>query len=464
MAQVRLPLLSGIVSDSRAEFLTSYPVNLEVVATDNRIAQGQFRAPAGAIQKGSGPGKDRGGFLWNGSLYRVMGTKLVKINAAGAVTVIGDVGGADQVRFDESFSRLIIRSNKALWYYDGTTLTKVTDPDLGSVIDCMWMDGYTMATDGTYIVVTELSDPFSVKPLKYGSAEEDPDAITGLIKIRGEAYVLGRYTIQLFENAGGNGFPFQTNRAGLIPAGCVGPNAKCHFSDSFAFVGSGKNEALGVYLAGDGAATRISTRAIDDELAKVVDPAQISIEARTYRAERRLLVHLPDKTLMWCLNATKALQQDCWHILQSGRGEAYRLRHAVHAYGDLWVGDLDSEAFGVLSEEVSTHFGEPVQWQFDVGMVYNDTSGGILTSVELTALPGRGQAGCDGVIFMAQSRDGFSFGAERAIPGGCHGDTRKRLIWRPRSLFRNTLSLRFRGYDAMLPGFVACMADIEPLA
>jgi hypothetical protein len=91
------------------------------------------------------------------------------------------------------------------------TLTHVTDTDLGPVVDMLWIDGYTMTTDGTSIIVTELNDPTSVLPLKYGSAEEDPDMVTGLIKARDEAYALGQYTIQVFQNVGGNGFP--------VPAG-----------------------------------------------------------------------------------------------------------------------------------------------------------------------------------------------------------------------------------------------------
>jgi hypothetical protein len=154
---------------------------------------------------------------------------------------------------------LIVRSSDQLYYWDGTTLTHVTDTDLGPVVDMLWIDGYTMTTDGTSIIVTELNDPTSVLPLKYGSAEEDPDMVTGLIKVKDEAIALGQYTIQFFQNVGGNGFPFQPVKSASIPVGCVGPTAKCLYGDSFAFVGSARNEAIGVYIAGSGTATRISS-------------------------------------------------------------------------------------------------------------------------------------------------------------------------------------------------------------
>lgn len=461
---MRLPLLSGIIADETAEFLQSYPVNLETVPVDNKIAKAQFRMTSGATTLGAGgPGVDRGGILYNDVLYRVMGTKLVTVAADGLVTILGDVGGAGPVSLDYSFDRLGIRSADKLYYWD-TALTQVTDPDLGPVLDMLWIDGYFMTTDGTSVVVTELNDPTSVQPLKYGSAEEDPDMVTGLIKARDEAYVLGRNTIQVFRNVGGNGFPFATVKGASIPVGCVGPTAKCLYGDSFAFVGSARDEAVGVYLAGSGSATRISTRAIDDELAKVADETTIILENRTSRAERRLLVHLPDKTLVFLLNASKTLGEPVWYVAQSGTGAAYRLRNAVIAYGKTFVGDLNSGAVGLLTDTVSTHFGQAAEWRFDIGLLYNEAKGGIVHTIELIGLPGRAPAGVDGKAFLSMTRDGETFSVERAIPMGTAGQRNLRLQWRPRINFRNWIGFRFRGFNTAMPGFAACEADVRPLA
>src|SRR3546814_10891772 len=70
--------------------------------------------------------------------------------------------------------------------------------------------------------------------------------ITGLIKVRGEVYITGRHTIEVLANVGGNGFPFAVVDGATIPYGCVSPSAKCPFAESFASVGSARNEALGV--------------------------------------------------------------------------------------------------------------------------------------------------------------------------------------------------------------------------
>lgn len=456
------PLLSGIAATEQGEFKRSYPLNLEPVAIDNRISKGQLRAAAGAVPWASGPGICRGAIAWNNLCYRVMGTKLVRVSADGTVLTLGDVGGAGPVSLDYSFDRIILRSGTGLWYYDGVTLNQVTDPDLGYVVDAIWVGGYTMATDGTSIVVTELADPFSVMPLKYGSAEIDPDPITGLIKLEqsDEAYALGRYTIQVFENLGGNGFPFQTVKGATIPYGCVSASAKCKLAERFAFVGSAKGQALGVYFAGDGTATKISTREIDDALAAEADPTAIELEARAYRDEQRLVIHLAEQSWVFLYEASKRVGEPVWYRAQSGRGRPYRLRHAVLCYGKWIVGDTESNAIGVLSEDLKSHFGEECEWEVGLGLVYNQAKAGLMHSVELVGLPGRGG---DGSAFLSISRDGENWSAEQMVSWR-RGDRGARLQWRPHVRFGNWMGLKFRGYDGAMPGFAKLEADIRPLS
>jgi hypothetical protein len=460
----KIPLLSGIKTDALAEFKTSYPLNLEPVAVDNKIERGQLRATAGAVPIVTGPGVDRGGIYWNDMIHRVMGSRLVKLTRAGAITDIGDVGNdGAPCGFAYSFDRLAIRSGNKLYYWNDVALTQVTDPDLGPVLDHIWIDGYFMTTDGTSVVVTELSDPASVNPLKYGSAEEDPDPVTGLIKLRNEAYVVGRHTIQVMQNVGGAGFPFKVLKGATIPYGCVGPMAKCLYGGSFAFIGSARNEALGVYTAGAGDADRISGRAIDDELAKVGDPASIILENRTSRGEQRLFIHLPDKTLVFLRAASLAWQEPVWYLAQSGVGKPYRPRFAVEGYGKIVVGDTETAQLADLTDSVSTHFGEAAQWQFDIGLVYNDGRGGLVHSIELIGLSGRAPPGVDATAWMSMTRDGQIFTTERGIPMGRAGERELRLQWRPRSSFRNFIGFRFRGLGAALPGFAACEAKLTGL-
>lgn len=451
-----IPIISGVLASNQAQFNQSLPINLEPVLIDSKISKGQLRATAGAIGFATGPGIDRGGVFWNGVAYRVMGTKFVSVSAE-LVTIIGDVGGFGPVQFDNSFDRLGIASDGLFFYYDGISLTQVTDPDLGTVVDFIWINGYFMTTDGTSLVVAELSDPTAVDPLKYGSSETDPDPVTGLEEVRDEVYAINRYTVDVFRNVGGNGFPFTLVKGATIPYGGVSASAKCGFDESFAFVGSAKEEALGVYIAGNGTAEKISSRLVDDYLAADPNPAGIICENRSSKDEKRLFLHLSDKTLVYLRSASRKVGEPVWYVAQS-QGAPYRIRGAVECGGKFMVADLQTGALGWLLDDVSTHFGQDAGWRFDAGLIYNDGQSAILNAIDLIGLPWRGG---NSTIFMSITSDGQNFGPERPLKITSRFT---RMQWRPHMRIRQYAGLRFRGNDSSMPGFAACNVTAEPLA
>jgi hypothetical protein len=188
--------------------------------------------------------------------------------------------------------------------------------------------------------------------------------MTGLLKNRqtDEAIIFGRYTIQTMQNVGGNGFPFAAVVGATLPVGCVGPAAKATWAAGFAFVGGGRERALGVHLAHRPDHHKISTRALDDALAAEEDPTLIELEVPGYRDEQRLIVHLPTVTglsrqglgdgrraavVSGSLRRRQAVPPPS---CRPGRQKWYRRRHRKRR---------DRPA----SEDVDTHFGEAVEWR-----------------------------------------------------------------------------------------------------
>lgn len=462
---MQVSILKGIYADSQANFRASYPINREPVIGENGISQGYLRPSPGLTVLYTGAGLDRGAILWNGYCHRVMGPSLVRID--GGIVNLGTVGfdGGAPVSMDYSFDRLAVSSAGNLFYWDGATLTQVTDPDLGTVIAVIWIAGYFMFTDGATIGVTDLADPLSVNPLKYGSSEVDPDLILGLKKIRGEAYVLNRYTIQNLQNVGGSGFPFTDNAGGFIPKGCVSTHGACDFLETFAFVGGGRNEAVSVYLAGPAQALPISTPQIDAELAAltVEQQAAIEVEARVADDEQRLLIHLPNKTLVYYQRASMAAKTPVWGILASGEDadEAYLGRHFVYAQNRWLCGG--PAVVGYLDETTTKQFDQAAAWRIDTQLLYNGGKGGIVRSVELVGLPGRGSA-ANPVAYFSMTRDGQTWTDEKAVSLGSPVIGRQtRMQWRPKTRFANYAGFRFRGIDDSLASFAYLEADIEPL-
>jgi hypothetical protein len=466
---MQVPILSGIFSDNSPDLRTSYPVNLIPVPKESGISSGYLRPADGIISSGTGPGTDRGGINWNGICYRVMGTKLVTVANDGTVTTLADVGGptGELVTFDYSFDRLAIASGGRLYYWDGA-LTQVTDPDLGIVLDVVWVDGYFMTTDGTNLIVTELSDPTQVNPLKYGSSEADSDPVVALLKLRNEIYALNRYTIEVFDNVGGDTFPFQRIDGAQIQKGVVGTFACCVYMEEIAFLGSGHNEQPGIYIGANAQAQKISTQEIDELLLDYTEAqlSEVKLEARNDKSHQHLYIHLPDRTLVYDAAASQATGQQVWVMLTSsysGFGQ-YRARNIVWAYDKWLVGDPQSSAIGYFTQTVGSHWGQTVRWEFGTLIVYNEGRGAIINALELVSLTGRVALGVNPIITTSYSTDGLAWSQDRQIYVGTIGDTSKRLVWFQQGHMRNWRIQRFRGDSQAHLSFIRLEAQIEPLA
>lgn len=463
---MQVPILSGIYTDEAPDFRTRYPRNLVPVPKGQGISNGYLRPASGIMSAGTGPGLARGGINWNGKTYRVMGSKLVRVEADNTVVTLGDVGNDTKVvSMDYSFDVLAIASAGRLYYWDGSFLSVVADPDLGLVVDVMWIAGYFMTTDGTSLIVTELNDRMSVNPLKYGSSEADPDPILAVEKLRNEAYALNRYTIECFQNVGGNLFPFQRIEGAQVPRGVIGTHAYTEYLSSFAFVGSARKEAPSVYLMTAGDSVRIATREVDQTLERYSETqlAQCVLETRVDKGHQHLMLHLPDLCLVYDAAASEVAGEPVWHTLTTslvGDG-AYRARDLVWCY-DRWnVADPKSTALGTLSDATSSHYGQVNGWDCQTMVVYNEGNGAIINSLELVCLTGRSAA--DSVIWTSYSEDGVTWSQERPTPSGALGDRAKRIQWRRQGRIRNWRIQAFRGTSDAHVSIARLEAEMEAL-
>jgi hypothetical protein len=480
---MQIPILNGIYADTTPELRTAYPVNMVPVPKQSGISNGFLRPGDGIVANGTGPGTDRGGINWNGVCYRVMGTKLVSISSSGAVTVLGDVGGptADLVTMDYSFDVLAIASGGRLYYWipvntpatlswnpTAPILRQVTDPDLGVVLDVAWVDGYFMTTDGANLVVTELTDPTQVNPLKYGSSEIDPDPVVALIKLRNEIYALNSNTIEVFDNVGGELFPFARIDGAQIQKGCLGTQACCVYLERLAFLGGGRNEAPGIYIGAAATTQKISTQEIDNLLLTYTEAqlVRVKLEARNDKNHQHLYIHLPDRTVVYDAAASEALGDQVWFTLTTTVAgfSQYRARNMVWIYDKWLVGDPQSSAIGYLVQDTGHHWGQQVRWEFGTIIAYNEGNGAIFNRLELVSLTGSVALGTNPQISTSYSVNGLAWSQDKSIAVGTTGNTAKRLAWFQQGHMRNWRIQRFRGDSDAHISFVRLEAQIEALA
>jgi hypothetical protein len=464
----QVPLLHGITTTPAGDFQTTYPVNLVPVPKDTGISKGYLQIAPGITQMAQGHGSDRGAWFVASACYRVSGGSLIRVGPDGSTATIGVLPGTGMVAMDYSNDRACFVTSGQAFYGAANVLTKITDPNIGSPIDVIWVDGYFMFTDGTFIYVSDLNDPYTIDPLKYAASDIDPDAVLGLEKYRNEVYVFNRYTIEVFNNVGSAGFPFVRLPGGLIPKGCVGTFAKCLFAETLAWVGGARGENNSVYMANGATAEKIATRDIERIIGKYTDEDlfDILVESKTDKANVHLYIHLPEETLVYDAAASAALGERVWFVMSTGvDGIApYRARGFVYAYGKWIVGDREDGRIGYIDDTVATQYEEIAGWQFETALLYNASKGAQVHSLELVGTMGRGPDDDRRTIWTSYSVDGETWSDEKAASMGARGDRLHRAIWRRQGFMRNFRGQRFRGANVVPGAIVRLEAEFEALS
>jgi len=378
------------------------------------------------------------------------------------------ISGSDLATFDYSSDYLSLSANNKLWLYDGTDLKQVTDADLGTVIDHIYVDGYFMTTDGTYLIVTELADPFSVDPAKYGSSEADPDSIKALLKIRNEPYALNRYTIEAYDNVGGSGFPFARIETSQIEKGTLGTQTCCVFLERIAFLGSGRNESPSIYLGYNGITEKIATREIDLILKEYTETelSTVLLESVLDENHQFLFVHLPNEALVFDGAASSDTDTKVWFHLTSSLTETksqYLARNFIWVYDKWMIEDPSSTKIGYITSDSANHYSNPVRWEFQTLIIYNQAKGAVLHQLELVGLTGRNAADTETKAWTEYSIDGETWSSAKPAKLGKIGNRNKRAVFFKQGKMRQQRMQKFWGNSIANFTIAALEAEMEGL-
>jgi hypothetical protein len=462
---MQVPILNGVFSDTTSNFRTAYPRNLVPVPKSTGLSDLYLRCAEGVTLFSTGVGLDRGAINWNDVLYRVQETKLIKVDSLGVVTEIGDVGSDGRnVSMAYSFSYLCVVSNNSAYLYDGKDLKKITDDNLGFVKSVVFVDGYFLFCDNTNLIVNELVDPFSINPLKYGSAEVEPDPIQCVLKIKNELIAVGRYTCESYTNVGTEFFPFQRIPGALISKGAVGTNAAVNFQDTVAFVGGGVNEGISVWLGLNGQASKVSTRDIDYIISQYPEDVlkDLVLDCKIDQTHATLFIHLPDRTLCFDAKSSEKSQESVWYTLDSGTTTpiSYCIRNFVRAYGKSIGGAVDGK-LGYFDDTHAKHFGQPVGWEFYTKVLYAEGRDVIVHEVELLTLSGNNEVGNVATVWTSFTNDGVVWSMEKPKTGFKVGVKNTRLAWLKQGRLKNWRIQRFRGFSDNFMSFLGLNIRLE---
>lgn len=443
MPQVQID--AGIYSDVNADYRTSYPLNYYPVAKNTGTNAGYLYPTPGIspVATPTGAGESRGA-QWNSRFnqhLRVTGNNLIRVAEDGSSEVIGTIPGAGRVAMAHSFNSQVIVTNTRAYRYDGTTLSQITDEDLGVVFDATWVDGFFVFTDGDFIILSDLTDETSIDPLRYGSSEVFPDRITGVGIVQNEIVAFNRYTTEVFSNTGSTGFPFRRIESAMLPIGLVGTHAKVTYKGGYAFVGGGLNENVSLWVY-NGTAQKIANRELEVIFGSYTEAqlAKTTLDSYSDGVNNFLLINLPGRQIVYDIDTAEQLGIDAFHE------RTPNALHPVFAYGKWWVSNNDG-SLGVYDHSLGTEWGNKIERRFDTRLIWGDTQDFIVHRLELQGTYGRAPSGKNPGIAISYTDDGLIYSPEKWMNSGARGEYQARYVRRRLGKTRQSRSYRFRMFS-----------------
>lgn len=149
-----------------------------------------------------------------------------------------------------------------------TTFTEITDPDFTGGTNVVFMDSYFIynTPNASTIYATAINDGTSVDALDVTTAEKKPDKTVGLAVDKGELWVFGEKSIEIYFNAANpTGFPFSLRNGAAVDQGCAAAHSIVSVNNTLMWL---DDRGYIVNIEGGYGIRTVSTEAINAEINK----------------------------------------------------------------------------------------------------------------------------------------------------------------------------------------------------
>ena len=452
---MQIPLIKGDSVDSNVDYRDALPVNMYGVNKELLGAKGYLLNWYGLTLFSEGQGIDRGG-IWVSrdgfeGHYRVSGNSLIKVDQNGNTTALGDIPGSEQVSMDYSFNNLSIVADGRLYYYNPTDgFREIIDPQVGSPIDIVWVDGYFFLTDGESIFHSNIANEEEYEPLDFANAEFSPDPSKGLGKNeQNEVLVFGAFSVEYFVNVGAENFAFQRIQRKAQKIGILGTHCKQEMNGKWYTLSRRKESSPSFHIISLGSEQSISTRETDQILSEYSDDdlSITTVDTIVRENSKFVLFHLPNHCLVFNESVAETLGlSNAWFILKTDvLGDAtYRAKNFVRddRNGKWLAGDKRNSNIGELDKSICTHYGDIVEWLLYTPFVKIETLS--IDKMEVEHIPGISPDN-DATVFFSITTNGRTYTKEYTKEYGLQWDYRNRFYCHRLGYIRDWFAFKFRG-------------------
>jgi len=371
--------------------------------------------------------------LWKDAGYMVIGTQLVKVNAAGSASVVGTLStSSGNVSMSSNLSHMMVVDGAKAFTWDDSSFAEITDADFEDTATmCTFIDGYSIVNKagfGTF-QISSLNDSSAWAAADVATAEANPDDITALIATHKELWLFGPQTSEIWYNSGNADFPFEPYSNGAIEWGIHAPFSLAKADESLFWLSQNREGGLLVLSARGFSPLAISTRDIDWEISQLATTTDAIGWTYQQAGHTYYVLTFPasDRTFVF------DVASNMWHRRRSFGIERWRALGVLFNGANHYCGDYDNNNIYKLDLDTFSEDGTTLKALRRTHMTHKDRNRLRIDRLELDIETGVGVVsgvGEDPEIMLRYSKDGgHTWSDEKRRSLGKLGDYGKRVHW-----------------------------------
>lgn len=341
-----------------------------------------------------------------------------------------------QTVFVDGDNNYLVQSNDydGGFSYFGSFADFALSPVLGAT-QITWIDGYLIliVKDTSQFYVSDWQGT-TFNPLSFSSAEGNPDNIVGMTSFNRDLILFNKLSTEIFTNTGNADFPFERIGSGFIEVGCCAPFSIAKTSDAVFWLGQDVSGRGVVYAANNITPQRISTHAIEAEIATYADIS--TARGATYQLEGHSFYVLNFAEATWVYD----FKTKMWHqraYLNNGVLERHRIDSLcfVPNLGFHVGGDFEDGTVYKLDPTERTDAGNAIKRLRSSPHISQDLKNIFFKSLQIDCESGVGTSetgqGYNPQMMMRFSNDGGRTWSDEDFGSiGKIGEYKTRTIWR----------------------------------
>lgn len=215
----------------------------------------------------------------NNKLVAVFGNQVVQIDINNNVVALGHLNtSSGPVSIIDNGKQYAVFDGFLGYSYSSGTWSPITTlPNFPGVATIQDGFGLVSILNTNKFYQSNLNDLTTWNDLNFSSADSEPSNIQGITSLFRQLWVIKQKSIEVWNNAGLNGFVFQRMQGAFINVGCSAPYSIASNEDHIFWMGTSNEGSLSVYTNNGYSESRISTYPIEYQISSYLSKSSIGI-------------------------------------------------------------------------------------------------------------------------------------------------------------------------------------------